>query len=96
MHLDHQSIKDLAYRLWEARGRPEGSAEQDWREAERQLSAREAPPAPASTSASPSVQAPASAPKGASGGGQRARLTTRVPGRTKDSGDPTESSRPKP
>jgi hypothetical protein len=34
-----QSVTDLAYRLWIARGRPCGSAEESWLEAERQLSA---------------------------------------------------------
>jgi hypothetical protein len=32
-----QSIADLAYRLWQARGCPEGSAELDWHEAARQV-----------------------------------------------------------
>jgi len=34
---DAGSISELAYRLWESRGRPEGSPERDWLEAERQL-----------------------------------------------------------
>ena len=33
-----KSITELAYQLWEARGRPHGTAEVDWHEAERQLS----------------------------------------------------------
>jgi len=33
-----KSIAELAYQLWDARGRPQGTAEVDWREAERQLS----------------------------------------------------------
>ena len=36
-----QSIEQLAYRLWSARGRPHGSEEEDWLEAERQLAAAE-------------------------------------------------------
>jgi hypothetical protein len=32
-----KSIAELAYRLWNARGRPDGSAEEDWLEAERRL-----------------------------------------------------------
>jgi hypothetical protein len=32
-----KSIAELAYRLWSERGRPHGSAEEDWLEAERQL-----------------------------------------------------------
>jgi hypothetical protein len=32
-----QDIAKLAYALWEERGMPEGSAEEDWIEAERQL-----------------------------------------------------------
>jgi len=37
MHSDHRSIGELAYQLWQARGCPEGGADQDWLEAERQL-----------------------------------------------------------
>jgi hypothetical protein len=36
--LDIHKQRELAYRLWEARGRPEGQAEADWFEAERRLS----------------------------------------------------------
>jgi hypothetical protein len=36
---DHRSIGELAYQLWQARGCPQGGAEQDWLEAERQLDA---------------------------------------------------------
>ena len=32
-----QDIAELAYALWEERGMPIGSAEEDWIEAERQL-----------------------------------------------------------
>jgi hypothetical protein len=39
MRRDHEYIQILAYRIWEGRGRPEGSAEQDWLEAERRASA---------------------------------------------------------
>jgi hypothetical protein len=34
-----EDIEELAYALWEARGCPEGSAEEDWLQAERELSA---------------------------------------------------------
>ena len=37
MHPEHRFIGELAYRLWQARGCPEGSAEQDWLNAEKQL-----------------------------------------------------------
>ena len=37
MHPEHRSIGELAYRLWQARGCPQGTAEQDWLDAERQL-----------------------------------------------------------
>ena len=37
MHPEHRSIGELAYHLWQARGCPEGSAEQDWLDAEKQL-----------------------------------------------------------
>jgi hypothetical protein len=39
-----QSIADLAYRLWQARGCPEGTAELDWAEAARQLEKEKAAP----------------------------------------------------
>ncbi len=44
-----EDIARLAYQIWEERGRPSGSAEADWYEAERQLQIRgEAmPPSPA-------------------------------------------------
>lgn len=37
MHPEHRSIGELAYRLWQARGCPEGTAEKDWLDAEKQL-----------------------------------------------------------
>jgi hypothetical protein len=52
MHRDHEYIQILAYRIWEARGRPEGSANQDWLEAERQLAAADAAGAAPSAAAS--------------------------------------------
>jgi len=39
MNTSNKSIAELAYELWEARGRPQGSSELDWTEAER-LAAR--------------------------------------------------------
>jgi hypothetical protein len=33
----NQTISDLAYALWQSRGCPEGTAESDWAEAERQF-----------------------------------------------------------
>lgn len=35
--VDPGKQRELAYRLWEERGRPEGRAEEDWFEAERRL-----------------------------------------------------------
>lgn len=37
MHPEHRSIGELAYLLWQARGCPQGTAHEDWLEAERQL-----------------------------------------------------------
>ena len=37
MHPEHGSIGELAYLLWQARGCPQGTAHEDWMEAERQL-----------------------------------------------------------
>lgn len=45
---DRHSIGELAYQLWQARGCPRGSAEQDWLEAERQI-ALAPPKAPVAT-----------------------------------------------
>lgn len=54
MKHDQKSIRALAYRLWEARGRPAGSAQEDWLEAERQIADSSASsPATASASAPP-------------------------------------------
>jgi hypothetical protein len=39
----HREISDLAYSLWQGRGRPEGSAEEDWFHAAHQLRARPSP-----------------------------------------------------
>jgi hypothetical protein len=43
MHPEHGSIGELAYRLWQARGCPDGTAEQDWLEAEKQLQSSRSP-----------------------------------------------------
>jgi hypothetical protein len=37
MHPERTSIGELAYRIWQARGCPQGTAEQDWLDAEKQL-----------------------------------------------------------
>jgi DUF2934 family protein len=37
MHVNQQTIRELAYWLWEQRGRPEGCPDDDWFAAERQL-----------------------------------------------------------
>jgi len=36
---EHEQIAVFAYALWEARGRPEGSPEIDWFQAEQELTA---------------------------------------------------------
>jgi hypothetical protein len=46
MSADTKTVPELAYELWVARGRPHGSALQDWAEAERQLAARGKAPRP--------------------------------------------------
>lgn len=38
--LEHKKIARLAYSYWEARGRPEGSSEEDWFRAEAELRRR--------------------------------------------------------
>ena len=37
-----QEIAELAYKYWQARGCPDGSPEEDWFRAERELSAKKA------------------------------------------------------
>jgi Protein of unknown function (DUF2934) len=56
MHPEHRSVSELAYQLWQARGCPDGTAEQDWREAERQLAARPAAQAAASEAVDASLK----------------------------------------
>lgn len=57
MHGEYDSIRELAYHLWKARGCPTGSPEQDWLDAERQLSSSEpaVPDAPAAAAAARTV-----------------------------------------
>jgi hypothetical protein len=62
---DHRSVDEIAYQLWQARGCPPGSAEQDWLEAEKQLDAAQPkPPATATKAVDDSLKAtfPASDP----------------------------------
>ncbi len=44
MHPEHRSIGELAYRLWQSRGCPEGTANQDWLDAESNCGLRRAHP----------------------------------------------------
>ena len=64
MHPEHRSIGELAYRLWQARGCPNGTAEQDWLEAEKQLATSRASPPRSSESVDDSLKStfPASDP----------------------------------
>jgi hypothetical protein len=41
----HEYMADIAYALWQQRGCPEGSAEQDWYEAEQRVGGIEKPSA---------------------------------------------------
>jgi hypothetical protein len=54
MHPEHRSIGELAYRLWQARGCPEGSAERDWLDAEKQLRTAQRATEPRATQATTS------------------------------------------
>lgn len=40
--LDHKEVEDLAYELWDRRGRPVGSPDEDWLRAEKTLSGQQA------------------------------------------------------
>jgi hypothetical protein len=65
MHPEHRSIGELAYSLWQSRGCPEGSAEKDWLDAEKQLKTVQRTAEPRGTfsaSAPPASAPPASAP----------------------------------
>ena len=63
---DPHTIRALAYRLWEQRGKPLGSPDDDWREAERQLGEKQSAAAPASKKIDESIKQsfPASDPPG--------------------------------
>jgi hypothetical protein len=63
--LDQHSVRALAYTLWERRGKPLGSPDEDWLEAERQLTSKPAA-APASKIIDESIKQsfPASDPPG--------------------------------
>jgi hypothetical protein len=52
-----QSIAELAYRLWNERGRPHDSADDDWLEAERQLAQQVRDPATGHVPEPPSANA---------------------------------------
>jgi hypothetical protein len=56
-----EEIAQLAYSYWEARGRPHGSAAEDWLRAERDL--REATGAAAAPSTEANKSAPGTAPR---------------------------------
>jgi hypothetical protein len=80
MHLEHRSIGELAYRLWQSRGCPEGTAEQDWREAEEQLRAAQRAALPTLTDAverSPQGKFPASEPPATADAKSKAAGATR-------------------
>jgi hypothetical protein len=42
MQSEQTTIGELAYRIWQARGCPEGTAEKDWLDAEKQLQSKPA------------------------------------------------------
>lgn len=48
--MQHRNLRDLAYQLWQDRGCPDGSPEEDWLAAERLLSAAQPPSHAASAS----------------------------------------------
>jgi hypothetical protein len=81
MHPEHRSIGELAYHLWQARGCPEGSAEQDWLDAERQL--RSAPRAAdePTASAEPQWKAPRAPRAPPTGSGARPRRSKPTQGK---------------
>jgi Protein of unknown function (DUF2934) len=60
MHPEHRSIGELAYSLWQSRGCPEGSAEKDWLDAEKQLKTvqRTAEPRGTFSASAPPASAP--------------------------------------
>jgi hypothetical protein len=59
-----ESIAGLAYQLWIARGRPHGSHDQDWLEAERQLCALEESPVSRAAAVAPESPSPSSNSRG--------------------------------
>lgn len=61
LSMQHRNIRELAYKLWLARGCPDGSAEKDWLAAERQLSSASAASSTPSSNASPPTASSATA-----------------------------------
>jgi Protein of unknown function (DUF2934) len=62
--IDPHRIRDLAYTRWQARGCPQGSAEQDWLDAEQAILREHSSRAPATVAPSPrAVASTASAAK---------------------------------
>ena len=82
------SVGELAYLLWQARGCPEGTAEQDWLDAERQLRAKQAAQTAASKAIDDSLKDtfPASDPPANAGAKRKAAGVSR-----KDSKRPSTS-----
>jgi hypothetical protein len=72
MHPEHRSVGELAYQLWQARGCPDGTAEQDWLDAERQLRAGRQTSTSEATDASLKDTFPASDPPATHGTGEPA------------------------
>ena len=71
--LDVRKQRELAYRLWEERGRPEGRAEEDWFEAERRLRSAQHQAESAAVDEAARESFPASDPPSTHVAGQAAR-----------------------
>jgi DUF2934 family protein len=79
MYPENRSVGELAYQLWQARGCPDGTAEKDWLDAERQL--RTAPPtreSPSSNAQNPAAGGQTSPVAGTSRK-ESSRRSTRAP-----------------
>jgi hypothetical protein len=90
MQPEQKSIGELAYLLWQSRGCPEGTAEQDWLDAEKQLRAmqRASDPPASHVPSKPPVNADAKS-KAAQAAPKKSTRRSRSPGSRNTDNDAT-------
>ncbi|MCU0759613.1 MAG: DUF2934 domain-containing protein [Steroidobacteraceae bacterium] len=96
---EHEAIAARAYQLWQRRGCPQGSAEQDWLEAEAQLRAErrarlEAAPSAGQATPVEAAASPVTRPEGAAEAPKRRRRATAAATATPSTGTRVVRKRP--